>query len=295
MTPRFAATLQRATVALAFASGLGLAAAQAQEPGDAVATVGESVITEADIAFASQDFAEQLANVPQGQWRKVLTDIVIDMQLMANAAEEADIDDEDDFQRQVDFLTMRALRNAYLVREVENKVSDEMVQAAYDKEFADYAGEDERKARHILLESKEEAEAVIEALEDGGDFVELAKEKSTGPSGPNGGDLGYFTRGRMVKEFDDAAFALEVGAFTKEPVQTQFGWHVIKVEDARTQPAPELDDVRDRLRQDLLRARYAEVMDALKANTTIEVVAEEPAATETDDDTAPDAEDAAKQ
>ncbi|SDU37827.1 peptidylprolyl isomerase [Stappia sp. ES.058] len=295
MTPRFAATLQRAAVAFAFASALGLSGAQAQEPGDTVATVGDSVITEADIAFASQDFSKQLANVPPAQWRQVLTDIVVDMQLMANAAKDAGIDTEDDFERQVEFLTMRALRNAFLVREVENKVTDEQVQAAYDKEFADYAGEDERKARHILLETRDEAEAVIAALEEGGDFAELAKEKSTGPSGSNGGDLGYFARGRMVKEFGEAAFALEVGEFTKEPVQTQFGWHVIKVEDARKQPAPELADVRDRLRQDLLRARYAEVMDGLKAKTTIEVVAEEPAAEGETPDAAPAGEDAAKQ
>lgn len=282
MTRNFAATLRRAALAATLAGGLASTTALAQEqaaetatdPGGVVAKVGEGTVTEADIAFASQDFADQLSQVPPTQWRKVLTDVVVDMKVLANAAEEAGIAEEDGFKRQVEFLTMRALRNAYLAREIEGKVSDEAVQAAYDKEFADYAGEDERKARHILLKTKEEAEAVIAELDGGRDFAELAREKSTGPSGPNGGDLGYFTRGRMVKEFEDAAFALEVGKHSAEPVETQFGWHVIKVEEARKQPAPELAEVRDRLRQQLLRARYAEVLEELKAKTTIEVTDE---------------------
>ena len=284
MTRNFAATVRRAalaaTIAGSFAGTAALAQEQATDPAGVVAKVGEDTVTEADIAFASQDFSEQLSQVPPTQWRKVLTDVVVDMKVLANAAEAAGIADEDGFKRQVEFLTMRALRNAYLAREIEGKVSEEAVQAAYDKEFADYAGEEERKASHILLKSKEEAEAVIAELDGGRDFAELAKEKSTGPSGPNGGDLGYFTRGRMVPEFEKAAFELEVGKHSSEPVETQFGWHVIKIEDARKQPAPDLADVRDRLRQQLLRARYSEVLEELKAKTTIEVTATEAPAAE---------------
>lgn len=279
MTRNFAATVRRAALAAtivgSFAGTAALAQEQATDPAGVVAKVGEDTVTEADIAFASQDFSEQLSQVPPTQWRKVLTDVVVDMKVLANAAEEAGIADEDGFKRQVEFLTMRALRNAYLAREIEGKVSEEAVQAAYDKEFADYAGEEERKASHILLKSKEEAEAVIAELDGGRDFAELAKEKSTGPSGPNGGELGYFTRGRMVPEFEKAAFELEVGKHSAEPVETQFGWHVIKIEDARKQPAPDLADVRDRLRQQLLRTRYSEVLEELKAKTTIEVTAAE--------------------
>jgi len=280
MTRTLAATMTRAAFAVTLGAVAGLAGplapAVAQEPDEVVATVDGSEITQADIAFASQDFSEQLSQVPPTQWRKILTDVVVDMQLMANAAREMGVQKEADFQRQVEFLTMRALRNAYLAREVEGKITEEQVKAAYDEEFADFEGEEERRARHILLESEDEAKAVIAALADGADFAELAKEKSTGPSGPNGGDLGYFTKGRMVEAFEDAAFALEVGAVSEEPVQTQFGWHVIKVEDARKQAAPELDAVRDRIRQELLRARYGEVMAQLKEAAEIEIV--EPAA-----------------
>lgn len=278
MTRISAGPLRRGAFAAAFVACIAASPALAQEPGEIVAKVGDTTITEADIAFASRDFSAQLAQVPPTQWRKVLTDVVVDMKVMANAAAAAGIAEEEDFKRQVEFLKMRALRNALLVREVEDKVTDADVQAAYDKEFADFKGDEERKARHILLKTKDEAVAAIAELDGGRDFSDLAKEKSTGPSGPSGGDLGYFTRGRMVKEFEDAAFALEAGSYTKEPVETQFGWHVIKVEDVRTQAAPELSEVQERLRQDLLRERYNTLMTDLKANTTIEIVAAEPEA-----------------
>ncbi len=244
----------------------------AQEAGDVVAKVGDSEVTEADIAFASQDFASQLQQVPPPQWRGILADIVVDMEVMANAARAAGIDKEDDFERQVDFLRMRALRNAYIVREVENKVTDADVKAAYDKEFTNYSGEEEISARHILVKTREEAEAIVKELDGGKDFADLAKEKSTGPSAPNGGSLGFFSRGQMVKPFEDVAFQLEVGTFSKEPVETQFGWHVIKVDEKRQQSAPELPAVEERIRQELLRARYEEVMTQLKADTTIEIL-----------------------
>ncbi|WP_186385912.1 MULTISPECIES: peptidylprolyl isomerase [unclassified Stappia] len=273
MTRILSATARRAAFAALLAGSLAATGAAAQEPGDVVAKVGDTEVTEADIAFASQDFADQLSQVPPTQWRKILTDVVVDMTVLANAAREAGIAEEDAFKRQVEFLTMRALRNAYLAREIEGKLSEEALQAAYDKEFANYQGEDERRARHILVKTREEAEAVIAELDGGADFADVAKEKSIDPMGSNGGDLGYFTRGRMVKDFEDAAFALEVGAYSKEPVESQFGWHVIKVEDARKQPAPELSEVRERLRQQLLRARYTEVLEDLKSKTSIEVMA----------------------
>lgn len=264
----------RATLAgfmAAAAFGLVCEPVAAQEADDVLARVGDSEVTEADIAFASQEFAGQLRNVPPNQWRSILTETVVDMEVMANAAREAGIDKEPDFQRQMDFLRMRALRNAYIVREVEDAVTEADVKAAYDKEFENYAGEEEISARHILLESEEDAKAVIAELDGGKDFAELAKEKSTGPSGPGGGDLGYFTKGRMVPEFEEAAFALEKGSHSAEPVQTQFGWHVIKVEDRRKQPVPELSSVEQRIRQDLVRAKYAEVLEKLKSETKIEI------------------------
>src|SRR5690606_36060757 len=130
------------------------------------------------------------------------------------------------------------------------------VRARYDKEIAALEPQEEIRARHILLKSREEAEAVIDKLEAGADFVELAKTESAGPSGPTGGDLGFFGKGQMVPEFENAAFALADGEFTRDPVQTQFGWHVIPREEHRTQPPPEFDAVKDQVRQIVMGEKY---------------------------------------
>ena len=111
---------------------------------------------------------------------------------------------------------------------------------------------------------------VISQLEGGADFAELAKTHSTGPSGPNGGDLGYFTTGQMVPAFEQAAFALETGAFTKQPVKTQFGWHVIYLEDRRATPAPSLSEVEARLRDEMAREIEVDYIKTLTSDATVE-------------------------
>lgn len=258
----------------ALALMLGTSAVAAAEPDDVIAKVGETEITEADIAFAAQDLGQELQRFPPSQWRGILLDVIVDMELLAQAARDADIDKDPDFQKQLDFLTLRALRNAYIAQKIEGGVSDEDVKAAYDEQFANFEGDEEINARHILVKEKAEADAIVAELQGGADFAELAKEKSTGPSGPNGGDLGFFVRGQMVGPFEEAAFALEPGAFTTEPVQTQFGWHVIKLEEKRKKPKPTLEDVSAGLRQQLTRERYAKVMEDLKADVTVEIIDE---------------------
>lgn len=264
----------KAIAVSAFALMLGSSALTAAEPDDIVAKVGDAEITEADIAFAAQDLGQQLQQFPPAQWRQLLLDVVIDMELLAQAARKDGLDQDPDFKKQLEFLELRALRNAYLGDKINGSITDEDVKAAYDKEFADFEGPEEINARHILVKEKAEAEEIIKELEGGADFIELAKEKSTGPSGPNGGDLGYFGKGQMVKPFEDAVFALEPGAITKEPVQTQFGWHVIKLEDKRRQEKPALEAVENELRQQLMRERYEQRMTELKEAASIEILDE---------------------
>ena len=150
-----------------------------------------------------------------------------------------------------------------------NEISDEDLRTAYDTGVGK-AGP-EYNARHILVETEEQANEVIKALDEGGDFAELAKEKSTGPSGPQGGELGWFSAGQMVKPFSDAAAALEKGSYTKQPVQTQFGWHVIRLEDTREGTPPPFDDVKARLKIMLANQKLQQHVEQLRSSATIDI------------------------
>ena len=260
--------------ALIAATALTLSAASlsAQAPGDVVAKVGDTVITEADIAFAARDLGQELQRFPPAQWRSILTDVLVDMTLLAKEAEKEGLQKDEDFQRQVKFLTTQALRNAYVSQKLEASITEAELKAAYDAELANFKGEEEVRARHILVQTKEEAEKLIKDLDGGADFAELAKANSSDGSAAAGGDLGFFGKGRMVPEFETAAFALEPGKYTKEPVQSQFGWHVLKLDEKRIQPAPAFEDVQDGLRNKLMRDRYTKLMTDLKAAHKVEIV-----------------------
>jgi len=149
------------------------------------------------------------------------------------------------------------------------EISDEELQAEYDAQYADADPVEEFNASHILVETEEEAQALIDALADGADFAELAAESSIGPSGPNGGQLGWFTAGMMVPEFETAVFELEAGEVSV-PVQTQFGWHVILLNEVREQAPPTLDEVRAELVEGLRRARVDDRIEELMSGAEIE-------------------------
>lgn len=151
---------------------------------------------------------------------------------------------------------------------VSEPVSDEALQAAYNERFAAAEPSKEFNASHILLETEEAAKEVRKMLDDGADFAEVAKEKSTGPSGPNGGELGWFSAGMMVKEFEDAVIALAPGAIS-EPVQTQFGWHIIKMNETRIKEAPTLDEMRDELTAEVQSKTVESSVAALTEKATI--------------------------
>ncbi|EEX09110.1 ppic-type ppiase domain protein [Ruegeria lacuscaerulensis ITI-1157] len=160
----------------------------------------------------------------------------------------------------------RSLKAVQTVNQITDaQVTDDAIQAAYDAQFAEFQGEDEFNASHILVATEEEAKEIKAQLDDGADFAELAKEKSTGPSGPNGGALGWFGKGQMVPEFEQAVIGLEKGQVS-DPVQTQFGWHVVILNDKRKSEAPELAEVRDELaqsvRQEAIQAKIDELTQA---------------------------------
>ena len=148
-----------------------------------------------------------------------------------------------------------------------NQATDQEIFNAYEEQVA-LSPPKEFKARHILVDTQSAAVGLIDELQNGADFVELAKERSTGPSGPSGGDLGWFTTQAMVKPFSDAVAAMEDGEFTKAPVQTQFGWHVILREDSRDSAPPPLESVRDVIKQRVEQEKFQEFMNKARANTS---------------------------
>ncbi|MCW2306802.1 peptidylprolyl isomerase [Rhodobium gokarnense] len=270
---RVSAALSAAFLLLATPSVMVPASALAEDAAvenNVLAKVGDGVIRESDLAFMAEDFLAELRRVPEDQRRPILVSALIDMLLMSQAAEKQGLAESEAFKTRMNFLKMRALRDAYVQENIAGAIDEAAIKARYDKDTADFEASEELKARHILVKTEDEAKDIIKQLDDGADFAALAKEKSTGPSGPNGGDLGFFTKGRMVKEFEDAAFQLAAGEYTKEPVQTQFGWHVIKVEERRKQEPPAFDQVKDRIRESLMREKYIESVAKLKEDATIE-------------------------
>jgi peptidyl-prolyl cis-trans isomerase C len=236
-----------------------------------VATVNGSPITEYDLEMAQGDLGPQFAQLPEEQKRAAALSAAIEIRLLATKADEEGLDDTEAFRDRMEFLRQRALHSAYVESKIAVEVTEEAVRARYDKEVAATPPVNEIRARHILVATKEEADAIIAQIAAGGDFEAIAKEKSTDGAAAQGGDLGYFGPGQMVPPFEEAAFALEVGQTSKEPVQTQFGWHVIKVEDKRTQQPPAFEQVKEQVRTLLFRETYFAAVKALREAAAIEV------------------------
>lgn len=241
------------------------------EEAKVLATVDGHVITSEDVEFARKTLGDALSQVAPDQQQDFMVKILLESHLLADAARKEGIADTEAYKRQIAWLEVQALREAFVRKRSAELVSDAEIKARYDEAKSQVADKKEIRASHILLKTKAEAEAVIAELDKGADFAELAKAKSTGPSGPRGGDLGYFGSGRMVPAFDAAVFALEKGTYTKQPVQTQFGYHVILKVDERAQAFPELKDVADRIRVSLQADKLQGIIKELRANAKVEL------------------------
>ena len=244
----------------------------AEETADpVVAKVGGVEILKSEIDLAVTGLDPQLANLPDAQKRVAALSSVIDIKLLAADASKEGLQDDATFKQRIAYLTDRELHNAYFKKHVVDAVTPDEVKARYEAEIAKIEPQDEVRARHILVKTEDEAKAVIADLDGGKDFVELAKEKSTDPNKSEGGDLGFFGKGRMVPEFEAVAFTLEPGTYTKEPVKTQFGFHVIKVEEKRKQQPPALEQVEGQVRQIVMRDKYVELLEKAKADAGVEI------------------------
>lgn len=271
--PRCHAPLLAILAALIPLTGSALAqdAAPRPDPDAVIGTVNGKPVTNRDIGFALGDLQDQLGQVPPDQQRFAALMALIDIRLLASNAENEGVAETEAFQQRLAFLRDRALHNSYFRQQVVEAITDEDVRARYDMEISATPAENEVRARHILVETEDEARAIIDELDGGAEFEALAQERSTGPSGPRGGDLGYFQRGQMVGPFEEAAFALDPGAHSADPVQTQFGWHVIKVEDRRPVQPPAFEAIAPQIRSLLLQERYFAMLSELRDAGTVEI------------------------
>lgn len=195
---------------------------------------------------------------------------LINAQLAAEAARAAGVDRQERVKRNIGAEERRILAGAYFDKIASERITEEALKKEYRVYARSEGNKEKARARHILLPTEKEAKEVIKALEGGADFADLARTKSKGPSGPKGGDLGFFEHDRMVKPFADAAFALKKGEFTHVPVKTRFGWHVIKLEDKRRFPVPSFQKSRQFIVARLRNKIASELMNRLKKNADIE-------------------------
>ena len=235
----------------------------------AVGTVNGETIYLDEVMQLTEELPDEYRRQPLENYYPNLVAEIANTKLAAKAATDNGLQNNPLVQDAIRIASERILAEAYFATELRKVVTEEEVKAAYDRYVADQDSRDEISARHILVAEEQEAIDLIEKLKGGADFAALAQEFSTGPSGPKGGDLGYFGRGQMVPDFEAAAFALEIGTFSAKPVQTQFGWHVIKLEDKRVAPAPTLDEMRQQIGTGLTQQSLARLIEELRKDAVI--------------------------
>lgn len=264
MIPRICPGTRAALLAAAL---FALPAHAAEEP---LATVNGAPVTSGDVAVAEDEVGAALAQIPEAQRRDRVLDYLIDLKLLAQQAAKEQLDRSDDFNKRMAYLHDKALMETLMKREVDKAVTDQAVRAFYDEQIGKAPRETEVHARHILVETEDEAKRIAQELKNGADFAELAKKETKDPSGKaSGGDLGWFTKEQMVPEFADAAFKLNPGQVS-EPVKSGFGWHIIKLEEKREKAPPSFEEVKDRIRAFLERRAQAELITKLRAEAKIE-------------------------
>ena len=243
-------------------------AAAPADSGPVVATVNGSAITQGVLDVYTQQRKSKGGGEEATQ--ETVLDELIALELMRQEAVNSGLAAKPTIVATLNQLERNTLAGAAIKAYMEtNPVSDEAAQKFYDENVGKPGKE--YQARHILVETEDEANNVITLLDSGQDFSELAKEKSTGPSGPRGGELGWFGEGQMVKPFSDATAAMEKGTYTKTPVQTQFGWHVIMLDDTRESTPPPFDDVKERVKMMLTNQGLQEHISSAKQAATIEI------------------------
>src|ERR1700691_1952727 len=239
------------------------------EDNPVLAKVNGAEIRQSDVTLAEEELGPSLAQMDPATKKENVLAFLIDMKIVAKAAEDKKIEDRPDFKSRLAFARNRLLMDNLLAVEGKAATTDEAMKKVYDEAAKQITSEQEVHARHILVETEDEAKAVEAELKKGADFAELAKKKSKDPGAADGGDLGFFTKDQMVPEFSAVAFALEPGKIS-DPVKSQFGWHIIKVEEKRSRKAPDFEQVKPQIETYVTRKAQADYVAKLRESAKVE-------------------------
>jgi peptidyl-prolyl cis-trans isomerase C len=237
-----------------------------------VAKVNGVEIRESDLAMAEEDVGQnpQLQAMPPEARRDYMVSYLADVILAAKAAEGKKVGDQKEFKNRLTFIRNKLLMETLLQQEGKAALTPDAMKKVYEDAVKQMGNEQEVRARHILVPTEDEAKAVLAEVKKGTDFAELARQKSKDPgAAAEGGDLGYFGKEQMVPEFAETAFKLDKGQVS-DPVKTQFGWHIIKVEDKRIKPVPEFDKVKEQIETYVTRKAQADYIKKLQEAAKIE-------------------------
>jgi len=248
---------------------LGGTALRAEEANPVLAKVNGAEIRASDVALAEEELGPSLAQMDPASRKENVLSFLIDMKIVSKEAEDKKIAERDDFKTRLAFARNRLLMDNLLAAEGKAATTDDNMKKVYEDAAKQISGEQEVHARHILVETEDQAKKIEDELKKGADFAELAKKESKDPGASDGGDLGFFTKDQMVPEFSAVAFALEPGKIS-DPVKTQFGWHVIKVEEKRTRKAPDFEQVKPQIEAYVVRKAQADYVSKLRAAAKVE-------------------------
>jgi peptidyl-prolyl cis-trans isomerase C len=252
-------------------------ALRAQDSDPVVARANGIDIRQSDLAQAEDEVGGSMPQMAPDQKREYLITSLADVIILAQAADQQKVGDRDDVKHKIQFERNKVLMETLLQDAGKAAVTEDAMHKVYDDAIKQMPAEEEVHARHILVPTEDEANAIEAELKKGADFATLAKEKSKDPGAAEGGDLGYFTKEQMVPEFADVAFKLDKGQIS-DPVKTQFGWHIIKVEDKRIKPTPTFDEVKAQLQTYVAHKAQAELVENLRKTATIDRLDQPPPA-----------------
>jgi len=246
------------------------AAGAAQQTDPVLATVDGQPIHLSDVQMAASNLPAQLQQLPPQQLLPLIVNQLIDRKALLVAAQSEGLQKDPQVAAAMQAAADEKLENAYIQQKVAPQVTDAAVQAIYKADYAGKPGPTQVDARHILVKTQAEADAIIVQLNHGANFAKLAEKYSIDPGAANGGELGWFTQDQMVPVFANAAFALKPGQYTKTPVQSQFGWHVILCEGRRTSPPPSFDDVKQQIEQQVADAAIKSTLADARSRVTVQ-------------------------